>query len=189
MLEMDREQPGRRRDTGIHYRGPVSRRGGAHLRRESVLVFLAAGARYVTSGKTSSTWHRARPIVSGTPGHRAAEVLAGYPCGSTPKLEPDDIAQAMIAAPSGRRPDPGNPAAPSARRAYTARPGPGPSKPNYVLWYASKRSHIRPDNSPGRRPGAGAPPPVTPSRPSRRARAPGRPDLTSPVSSNGGRSR
>jgi glycosyltransferase involved in cell wall biosynthesis len=101
MLEMDRDNRVGGEDTGIHYRGPVSKTEVAHTYAESdVLVFLAAGARYVTSGKIFEYMAQGRPIVSvHAPGIAAAEVLAGYPLWfNADSLEPDDIAQAMIAA-------------------------------------------------------------------------------------------
>lgn len=88
-------------DSGIFYRGPVSKTEVAHTYAESdVLVFLAGGAKYVTSGKIFEYMANGRPIVSvHAPGIAAAEVLAGYPLWfNADSLEPADIAQAMIAA-------------------------------------------------------------------------------------------
>ena len=101
LLEMDRDNRVGGRDTGMHYRGPVSKTQVAHAYAESdVLVFLAAGARYVTSGKIFEYMAQGRPIVSvHAPGIAAAEVLDGYPLWfNADSLEPDDIAQSMIAA-------------------------------------------------------------------------------------------
>jgi glycosyltransferase involved in cell wall biosynthesis len=88
-------------DSGIFYRGPVSKTEVAHTYAESdVLVFLAGGAKYVTSGKIFEYMANGHPIVSvHAPGIAAAEVLDGYPLWFNPNsLEPADIAQAMIAA-------------------------------------------------------------------------------------------
>jgi glycosyltransferase involved in cell wall biosynthesis len=88
-------------DTGIHYRGPVSKTEIAHTYAESdVLVFMAGGARYVTSGKIFEYMATGKPIVSvHAPGIAAAEVLAGYPLWfNADSLDPEDIAQTMIAA-------------------------------------------------------------------------------------------
>jgi glycosyltransferase involved in cell wall biosynthesis len=88
-------------DTGIVYRGPVSKTEVAHTYADSdVLVFLAGGARYVTSGKIFEYMANGKPIVSvHAPGIAAAEVLAGYPLWfNADSLDPVDVAQAMIAA-------------------------------------------------------------------------------------------
>lgn len=88
-------------DSGIHYRGPVSKTEVAHTYAESdVLVFLAGGAKYVTSGKIFEYMANGKPIVSvHAPGIAAAEVLAGYPLWfNADSLDPVDVAQAMIAA-------------------------------------------------------------------------------------------
>jgi glycosyltransferase involved in cell wall biosynthesis len=88
-------------DNGIHYRGPVSKTEVAHTYAQSdVLVFMAAGAKYVTSGKIFEYMAQGRPIVSvHAPGIAAAEVLAGYPLWfNADSLDADDIAQSMIAA-------------------------------------------------------------------------------------------
>jgi glycosyltransferase involved in cell wall biosynthesis len=88
-------------DTGIHYRGPVSKTEVAHIYATSdVLVFMAGGAKYVTSGKIFEYMANGRPIVSvHAPGIAAAEVLDGYPLWfNADSLNPDDIAQSMIAA-------------------------------------------------------------------------------------------
>jgi glycosyltransferase involved in cell wall biosynthesis len=88
-------------DEGIVYRGPVSKTEvGAVYGDSDVLVFLAGGGRYVTSGKIFEYMAAGRPIVSvHTPDIAATEVLAGYPLWFTAhSLDPDEIAQTMIAA-------------------------------------------------------------------------------------------
>jgi glycosyltransferase involved in cell wall biosynthesis len=87
--------------TGVHYRGPVSKTEVADVYASSdVLVFLAGGAKYVTSGKIFEYMANGKPIVSvHAPGIAAAEVLAGYPLWfNADSLDPVDVAQAMIAA-------------------------------------------------------------------------------------------
>jgi glycosyltransferase involved in cell wall biosynthesis len=101
LMKIDDENRVGGEETGIHYRGPVSKTEVAHTYAESdVLVFLAGGAKYVTSGKIFEYMANGRPIVSvHAPGIAAAEVLAGYPLWfNADSLEPADIAQAMIAA-------------------------------------------------------------------------------------------
>jgi glycosyltransferase involved in cell wall biosynthesis len=101
LLEIDEDNRVRGDDSGVHYRGPISKTEVARTYADSdVLVFLAAGARYVTSGKIFEYMAQGRPIVSvHAPGIAAAEVLAGYPLWfNANSLDPDDIAQAMIAA-------------------------------------------------------------------------------------------
>jgi glycosyltransferase involved in cell wall biosynthesis len=88
-------------DTGVIYRGPVSKTEVADVYAKSdVLVFLAGGAKYVTSGKIFEYMANGKPIVSvHAPGIAAAEVLAGYPLWfNADSLDPGDVAQAMIAA-------------------------------------------------------------------------------------------
>jgi glycosyltransferase involved in cell wall biosynthesis len=88
-------------DRGVHYRGPVSKTDVASVyQRSDVLVFLAGGARYVTSGKIFEYMATGKPIVSvHAPGIAATEVLAGYPLWfAADSLEPEAVAQAMIAA-------------------------------------------------------------------------------------------
>ncbi|MEU9506129.1 glycosyltransferase [Micromonospora sp. NPDC048170] len=87
--------------TGVRYRGPVAKTDVATAYAESdVLVFLAGGARYVTSGKIFEYMASGKPIVSvHAPGIAATEVLAGYPLWfNADSLEPERIAQTMIAA-------------------------------------------------------------------------------------------
>lgn len=88
-------------DTGIHYRGPVSKVEIAHTYADcDVLVFMAGGAKYVTSGKIFEYMATGKPIVSvHAPGIAAAEVLSGYPLWfNADSLNPEDIAQSMVAA-------------------------------------------------------------------------------------------
>ena len=88
-------------DRGVHYRGPVSKTDVARVYEQSdVLVFLAGGARYVTSGKIFEYMATGKPIVSvHAPGIAATEVLAGYPLWFVAdSLAPEAVAQAMIAA-------------------------------------------------------------------------------------------
>jgi glycosyltransferase involved in cell wall biosynthesis len=101
LLELDVDNRVRGDDSGIHYRGPISKTEVAHVYAESdVLVFLAAGAKYVTSGKIFEYMAQGHPIVSvHAPGIAAAEVLAGYPLWfNADSLDPADIAPTMIAA-------------------------------------------------------------------------------------------
>ena len=88
-------------DTGIRLRGPVSKTEVSSVYSESdVLVFLAAGGRYVTSGKIFEYMASGRPIVSvHAPDIAAREVLEGYPLWFTAdSLDPDQVAQSFIAA-------------------------------------------------------------------------------------------
>ncbi|MBG0561609.1 glycosyltransferase [Actinoplanes aureus] len=94
-------QAGGSGETRMYYRGPVSKTEVAHAYAESdILVFLAGGAKYVTSGKIFEYMANGRPIVSvHAPGIAAAEVLADYPLWfNANSLDPDDIAQSMIEA-------------------------------------------------------------------------------------------
>lgn len=87
--------------SGIRYRGPVSKTDVASFYRETdVLVFMAGGGRYVTSGKIFEYMASGRPIVSvHAPGIAATEVLEGYPLWFNGNgLDIDDLARAMIAA-------------------------------------------------------------------------------------------
>jgi glycosyltransferase involved in cell wall biosynthesis len=88
-------------DSGVHYRGPVSKTDvGSVYRDTDVLMFLAGGGKYVTSGKIFEYMASGRPIVSVHSAESAArEVLDGYPLWFNPGgVDPDDVAQAMIAA-------------------------------------------------------------------------------------------
>jgi glycosyltransferase involved in cell wall biosynthesis len=88
-------------DNGVHYRGPVAKTEVAGIyERSDVLVFMAGGAKYVTSGKIFEYMAAGRPIVSvHQPGIAATEVLQDYPLWFTANsMDPDEIAQSMIAA-------------------------------------------------------------------------------------------
>lgn len=101
VLDIDQDNRIGGADTGVHYRGPVSKTEIGHTYAQSdVLVFLAGGAKYVTSGKVFEYMATGKPIVSvHAPGIAAAEVLAGYPLWfNADSLDPEDIAQTMIAA-------------------------------------------------------------------------------------------
>ncbi|MGW9026212.1 glycosyltransferase [Streptomyces sp. NPDC055722] len=87
--------------TGLRYCGPVSKTEvGTVYENADVLVFLAGGGRYVTSGKIFEYMAFGRPIVSvHDPDIAAKEVLEGYPLWfSGDSLDPDAIAASMIAA-------------------------------------------------------------------------------------------
>jgi glycosyltransferase involved in cell wall biosynthesis len=88
-------------DTGLRYRGPVSKTDvGSVYEHNDVLVFLAGGGRYVTSGKIFEYMASGRPIVSvHAPDIAAREVLEGYPLWfNANSLEVDELAQSFIAA-------------------------------------------------------------------------------------------
>jgi glycosyltransferase involved in cell wall biosynthesis len=88
-------------DPGIRLRGPVSKTDVAGVYQEcDVLVFLAAGARYITSGKIFEYMATGRPIVSvHAPDIAAREVLEGYPLWfNANSLDVEEVAQSMIAA-------------------------------------------------------------------------------------------
>ncbi|MQM28473.1 glycosyltransferase [Glycomyces albidus] len=95
---------------GIAYRGPVAKADIGRAYAESdVLVFLAGGSKYVTSGKVFEYMATGKPIVSvHEPGCAAEELLAGYPLWFAPgSLDPVDIARAMAeAGDAARRADP-----------------------------------------------------------------------------------
>jgi glycosyltransferase involved in cell wall biosynthesis len=121
-LDLDEDNRVGGEDTGIHYRGPVSKTEIAETYAQSdVLVFLAGGGKYVTSGKIFEYMAVGKPIVSvHAPGIAAAEVLAGYPLWFTAdSLDPDDVAQSMIAA--GKAAADLTPQARAAARAYAER--------------------------------------------------------------------
>ena len=89
------------RDGGVAYRGPISKTEVGSVYEDSdVLVFLAGGGRYVTSGKIFEYMAAGKPIVSvHAPGIAATEVLAGYPLWfSANGLDVEKIAQTMVAA-------------------------------------------------------------------------------------------
>ena len=97
----DRDGDGGDDGGGIVYRGPVSKTEvGSVYEHSDVLVFLAGGGRYVTSGKIFEYMAAGRPIVSvHAPDIAATEVLAGYPLWfSAHSLDVDAIAETMIAA-------------------------------------------------------------------------------------------
>ncbi|GGQ28415.1 glycosyltransferase involved in cell wall biosynthesis [Actinomadura coerulea] len=86
---------------GVRYRGPVSKTELHDVYRNTdVLVFLAGGARYVTSGKIFEYMAAGRPVVSvHAPGSAAEEVLRDYPLWFNPGgLEPRAVAGSMVAA-------------------------------------------------------------------------------------------
>ena len=96
--DQDSSAPG---DTGVHCRGPVAKTEVASVYRDSdVLLFLAAGGRYVTSGKIFEYMATGRPIVSvHAPDIAAREVLTGYPLWFNPNsLDPQEVAQSIVAA-------------------------------------------------------------------------------------------
>jgi glycosyltransferase involved in cell wall biosynthesis len=85
----------------IRYRGPVSKVDVAGVYRDAdVLVFMAGGSPYITSGKVFEYMASGRPIVSvHAPGIAAEDVLAGYPLWFNAKgLDVAELAQSMIAA-------------------------------------------------------------------------------------------
>jgi len=87
--------------SGVHCRGPVPKTEvGSVYRNSDVLVFLAGGGRYVTSGKIFEYMASGRPIVSvHAPDIAAREVLQDYPLWfNANSLDVDEVAQSMIAA-------------------------------------------------------------------------------------------
>jgi glycosyltransferase involved in cell wall biosynthesis len=105
----------------IRYEGPVSKTAVADVyARTDVLVFLAGGSRYVTSGKIFEYMATGKPIVSiHKRGSAAEEYLERYPLWFRPEsLEAPDVADALRrAADAARHPDPGLAAA---ARSYAA---------------------------------------------------------------------
>ena len=88
-------------DIGIRLRGPVSKTEVSAVYEESdALVFMAAGGKYVTSGKIFEYMASGRPIVSvHAPGIAAGEVLAGYPLWfHADSLDPHEVAETFVAA-------------------------------------------------------------------------------------------
>ncbi|MGH3241777.1 MAG: glycosyltransferase [Spirillospora sp.] len=86
---------------GVQYCGPASKTELHDVYRNTdVLVFLAGGARYVTSGKIFEYMAAGRPIVSvHAPGSAAEEFLRDYPLWFNPGgLDPQVIAGSMVAA-------------------------------------------------------------------------------------------
>jgi glycosyltransferase involved in cell wall biosynthesis len=88
-------------DVGVRLRGPVSKTEVSSVYAESdVLVFLAGGGRYVTSGKIFEYMASGKPIVSvHAPDIAAREVLEGYPLWFTAdSLDPDLVARSFVEA-------------------------------------------------------------------------------------------
>ncbi|WP_205325838.1 glycosyltransferase [Glycomyces sp. YM15] len=99
----------------ISYEGPVSKTAvGEVYARTDVLVFLAGGSRYVTSGKIFEYMATGKPIVSvHKDGSAAEEYLERYPLWFKPEsLEAPRVAEALAqAADAVRHPDPARTAA------------------------------------------------------------------------------
>ncbi|WP_228975169.1 glycosyltransferase [Streptomyces sp. DH12] len=88
-------------DTGLRYCGPVSKTEVGRVYEEAdVLVFLAGGGRYVTSGKIFEYMAFGHPIVSvHQPGIAAQDVLDGYPLWfNADSLDVEELAASMVAA-------------------------------------------------------------------------------------------
>jgi glycosyltransferase involved in cell wall biosynthesis len=86
---------------GVAFRGPVSKAEiGRAYADSDVLVFLAGGSKYVTSGKIFEYMATGRPIVSvHERGSAAEELLGDYPLWFAPEsLEPAAVAAAMAEA-------------------------------------------------------------------------------------------
>ncbi|WP_034271199.1 glycosyltransferase [Actinospica robiniae] len=86
---------------GVSHRGPLSKTEvGQTYQSLDVLVFLAAGAKYVTSGKIFEYMATGKPIVSvHAPGIAATDVLEGDPLWyGIDRLDPQSVANAMVAA-------------------------------------------------------------------------------------------
>ncbi|MEU4497823.1 glycosyltransferase [Streptomyces sp. NBC_00210] len=101
-LGLDEEGPvNGAEDTGLRYCGPVSKTevGGVYEDAD-VLVFLAGGGKYVTSGKIFEYMAFGHPIVSvHAPGIAAQDVLEGYPLWfNADSLDVDALATSMVAA-------------------------------------------------------------------------------------------
>ncbi|GAB2781167.1 glycosyltransferase [Streptomyces daliensis] len=89
------------RDTGVRVRGPLSKTEISRAYEEAdVLVFLAGGARYVTSGKIFEYMATGRPIASvHLPGIAAGEVLEGYPLWfASEGLDAESVSRSLLAA-------------------------------------------------------------------------------------------
>jgi glycosyltransferase involved in cell wall biosynthesis len=109
-------------DNGIRLRGPVSKTDVSTVYASSdVLVFLAGGGRYVTSGKIFEYMATGLPIVSvHAPDIAAREVLRDYPLWFTAdSLDVDQLAQSFISA--GKAARDADPAVRAAARSYGAR--------------------------------------------------------------------
>ncbi|SDL02554.1 Glycosyltransferase involved in cell wall bisynthesis [Glycomyces sambucus] len=95
---------------GIAYRGPVAKAEiGRAYADSDVLVFLAGGSKYVTSGKIFEYMATGKPVVSvHERGCAAEELLADYPLWFAPgSLDPEDVARAMAeAGDAARKTDP-----------------------------------------------------------------------------------
>lgn len=88
-------------DNGLRYLGPVSKTEVGRVYEDAdVLVFLAGGGRYVTSGKIFEYMASGHPIVSvHQPGIAAQDVLDGYPLWfNADSLDVDELAASMVAA-------------------------------------------------------------------------------------------
>ncbi|MFJ7081744.1 glycosyltransferase [Streptomyces griseus] len=88
-------------ESGLRYCGPVSKTEvGEVYENADVLVFLAGGGKYVTSGKIFEYMAFGHPIVSvHAPGIAAQDVLDGYPLWfNANSLDPEALAATMIAA-------------------------------------------------------------------------------------------
>ncbi|WP_245687071.1 glycosyltransferase [Streptacidiphilus griseoplanus] len=93
--------PERGERSGVHYRGPVAKAEVAAAYGEmDAVVFLAGGARYVTSGKVFEYMATGKPIVSvHRPDHAAVDVLRGHPLWfSGGRLDARSVAGAFVAA-------------------------------------------------------------------------------------------
>ncbi|THV31984.1 glycosyltransferase [Glycomyces paridis] len=85
----------------VRYRGPVSKTAvGEAYAEADVLVFLAGGSKYVTSGKIFEYMAVGKPIVSvHEPGSAAEPMLRDYPLWFRPKrLDAEEVARAMAEA-------------------------------------------------------------------------------------------
>ncbi|WP_328462421.1 glycosyltransferase [Actinoplanes sp. NBC_00393] len=94
-------EPDPESDHGLRLRGPVSKTEVAGVyEHNDVLVFLAAGGKYVTSGKIFEYMAAGKPIVSvHAPEIAAREVLEGYPLWFTAdSLDPGQVAKSMVEA-------------------------------------------------------------------------------------------
>ncbi|MFI5821001.1 glycosyltransferase [Streptomyces rishiriensis] len=100
-LDDGKSRPEGVEDTGLRYCGPVSKTEVGKVYEEAdVLVFLAGGGRYVTSGKIFEYMAFGHPIVSvHQPGIAAQDVLDGYPLWfNANSLDVDELAASMVAA-------------------------------------------------------------------------------------------
>ncbi|MFC4335321.1 glycosyltransferase [Salininema proteolyticum] len=106
-LGLDGESGG---DPAVEYRGPIPKSEISSVyARSDVLLFLAGGSKYVTSGKVFEYMATGKPVVSiHKKGSDAERFLRDYPLWFKPEsLEADDVAAAMrSAADAARSPDP-----------------------------------------------------------------------------------